>query len=130
MWKEFKEFIAQGNVLGLAVAVILGAAFGLVVVSFTNDVLMQLIAAVVGQVDFTRLSFELNGTPIRYGAFLTALINFLIVSFALFLTVKGANALQRKKKEEAPAVPTHDEVELSLLREIRDAVSARPVRQG
>src|SRR5690606_13712214 len=117
------------NVLGLAVAVILGAAFGLVVVSFTNDVLMQLIAAVVGQVDFTQLSLELNGTPIRYGAFLTALINFLIVSFALFLTVKGANALQRKKKE-APASPTHDEVELSLLREIRDAVSARPVRQG
>lgn len=126
MWKEFKEFIAQGQVLGLAVAVIIGAAFGLVVVSFTNDVLMQIIAAIFGTPDFNNLVFELNGTPIRYGAFLTAVINFLIVGFALFLAVKGANRLRRKeKKSEAPSEQAQ---ELELLRQIRDGLDRQRTR--
>lgn len=127
MWKEIKEFIAQGQVLGLAVAVIIGAAFGLVVVSFTNDVLMQIIAAIFGTPDFTNLVFDLNGTPIRYGAFLTAVINFLIVAFALFFTVKGANALQRKKATEEKG-PSEQQQELELLREIRDGLNRQRTR--
>ncbi len=125
MWQEFKAFITKGDVLGLAVAVILGAAFGLVVASFTNDVLMQLIAAFVGRPDFRGLSVSLNGTPIRYGAFLTAAVNFVIVAFALFLAVKGAMGLQRRRREEAAKTPSAEQQQLALLREIRDALGQR-----
>lgn len=124
MIKEFREFINRGNVVDLAVAVIIGASFGLVVTSFTNDVLMQFVSAIVGEPDFSDLSFELSGTPIYYGAFLTALVNFLIIAFALFLVVKAINAVQdpggrTAKAEEAEAT------EIDLLTEIRDSLRAR-----
>lgn len=120
MWSEFKEFIGKSNVLGLAVAVVMAAAFGAVVVSFTNDILMQLIAALGAMPDFSQLAFNLRGTPIRYGSFLTALLSFLIIAAAVFLVVKGANRLQRTKKEEPKA-----ESEVDLLRQIRDALARR-----
>jgi large conductance mechanosensitive channel len=124
MWKEFKEFIAQGNVVGLAVAVVMGGAFGLVVASFTNDILMQLIAAMGKRPDFSDLSFTLNGAEIRYGNFLTVLVSFLIVAFALFLVVKGYNRLMRRKQQE-PKPQEQKETELDLLRQIRDALGQR-----
>ncbi len=124
MWKEFKEFVAQGNVVGLAVAVVLGGAFGLVVASFTNDILMQLIAAMGKRPDFSDLSFTLNGAEIRYGNFLTVLVSFLIVAFALFLVVKGYNRLMRRKQQE-PKQQEPKETELELLRQIRDALGQR-----
>lgn len=126
IWKEFKEFISQGNVIGLAVAVVLGGAFGLVVASFTNDILMQLIAAIGGKPDFSNLSFTLNGAEIRYGNFLTAVVSFFIVALALFTLVKGINRLQglRRKKEEA-AQKAPQETEVELLRQIRDALAQR-----
>lgn len=125
LWSEFKEFIGKSNVLGLAIAVVLGAAFGAVVASFTNDILMQLIAALGALPDFSDLSFSLRGTPIRYGAFLTTLLSFLIIAFTVFLVMKGANRLQRQAKEEEQP----KESELDLLRQIRDRLEPRtPVR--
>jgi large conductance mechanosensitive channel len=123
MLKEFKEFITKGNVLDLAVAVVIGAAFTLVVNSLVKDVLLQLIAAIVGKPDFSSLHFFLNKSEIRYGSFLTALINFLIIAAAIFLIIKVITVLQRMRKpselEEAEAT------EIELLTEIRDALVGR-----
>jgi large conductance mechanosensitive channel len=120
MLKEFKDFIMRGNVVDLAVAVIVGAAFTAVVNSFANDILMQLVAAVFGKPDFNGLTFELGDAIIRYGAFITVLINFLIVAFVVFLVVKGINKLQhlRTKQEEEEL----EETEVELLAQIRDAL--------
>jgi len=104
MWKEFKEFAFKGNVIELAVAVILGIAFGAVVASFVGDILMNLIAAVIGQPDFSQLSFTVNDAEIRYGAFLNALINFLLVALALFFVIKAMNRASRKPADEEPTV--------------------------
>lgn len=128
VWKEFKEFISQGNVIGLAVAVVLGGAFGLVVASFTNDILMQLIAAIGGKPDFSALRFTLNGAEIRYGNFLTVVVSFVIVALALFIVVKGINRLQglrHKKEEAAQQAQAPQETEVELLRQIRDALAQR-----
>lgn len=118
MWKEFRDFISRGNVLGFAVAVVMGAAFGAVITSFTNDILMQLVAAMGAKPDFDELSVSLGSTPIRYGRFLTAVLSFLIVASAMFFVVKGANRLRRRTE---PA----KESELDLLRQIRDALAER-----
>jgi large conductance mechanosensitive channel len=119
MLRELKEFIARGNVLGLAVAVVMGAAFGVVVSSFVNDILMQLIAALGAAPSFDDLAFTLNGAEIRYGAFLNALVMFLIVSVAMYLIVKGYNRIVREK-EKPPG-----ESEVELLKQIRDALERR-----
>lgn len=119
MLREFKEFIARGNVLGLAVAVVLGAAFGVVVSSFVNDILMQLVAAAGAKPSFADLTFTLNGAEIRYGAFLNALVMFVIVSLAMFLVVKAYNRAVPPEKK-----PT-TETEVDLLKQIRDALARR-----
>ena len=124
MLKEFKEFITKGNVLDLAVAVVIGAAFTLVVNSLVKDVLMQIISAIFGKPDFCQLTFKLGKGVIFYGNFLTALINFLIVAAVLFLIIKAIASLQKMRKpselEEAEAT------EIELLTEIRDALVGRP----
>ena len=107
MFGEFKEFALKGNLIELAVAFILGLAFSAVVLSLVNDVVLQIIAAIVGQPSFDGLSINLNNTTIRYGAFLTALINFLLVAFVLFLIVRAVNKLQRSS-QEAPAPATRN----------------------
>lgn len=133
MLQEFKKFILRGNVLDLAVAVIIGAAFGAVIGSLVNDILMPPIGLLMGGVDFSNLFINLSGgnfatlaaaeeagaAVIRYGVFLNTVINFLIVAFAIFMVVKAANSLQ-KKKEEAPAAPPAPSAEETLLGEIRD----------
>ena len=125
MLKEFKEFITKGNVLDLAVAVVIGAAFTLVVNSLVKDVLMQIISAIFGKPDFSQLTFKLGKGVIFYGNFLTALINFLIVAAVLFLMVRSVNRLteriEREKKavastEAAPQLPT--DPQLDVLKEI------------
>ena len=121
MLREFKQFVAKGNVLGLAVAVVLGAAFGVVVSSFVNDILMQLVAALGAKPSFSDLSFTLNGAEIRYGAFLNALVMFLIVSLAMFLVVKAYNRLVPPEKKPST------ESEIDLLKQIRDALEHRRV---
>jgi large conductance mechanosensitive channel len=138
MLKEFKEFIAKGNVVDLAVGVIIGAAFGKIVTSLVDDVIMPPIGKLLGGVDFTNLFISLSGgtyktlaeakaagaATLNYGLFLNAVVQFLIVAFVIFLLVRTINKL-RKKEEEAPAaepVPTKEE---ALLTEIRDILKAR-----
>jgi large conductance mechanosensitive channel len=119
MLREFRNFILKGNVLDLAVGVILAVAFGAVVVAFTEGVLMALVAAVVGKPDFNSLAVVINGTPIQYGRVLTALVNLVLVGGALFLVVKAVTRL--RKPEPAPVVETdHD-----LLAQIRDELRRR-----
>jgi large conductance mechanosensitive channel len=119
--KEFRAFINRGNVIDLAVAVVLGAAFGAVVTSFVDDILLQVIAAVGGQPDFSDLSIDLGDAELRYGAFLTAVTSFLLLAFGVFVVVKAVNALRREKGEE-PEGPS----EIQLLTEIRDLLRDRP----
>jgi large conductance mechanosensitive channel len=103
MWREFKAFALRGNLLDLAVAVILALAFNEVVQALVDGILMQLIAAIFGQPNFDKLSFDLSGTPIRYGLFLTALANFFLVALALFFVVRSANRVLHPRG--APSEP-------------------------
>jgi large conductance mechanosensitive channel len=119
MWKEFKTFISRGNVIDLAVAVVLGAAFGAIITSFVNDIIMPLIGVLMGGIDFTALSIQVGEATIAYGNFIQAIINFLIIAFALFLVIRGINKLQ-KEEEAAPAPPPEPTAEEKLLTEIRD----------
>jgi large conductance mechanosensitive channel len=102
MLKEFKAFALRGNVVELAVAVILGLAFNAVVLSLVNDVIMNLIAALFGQPDFSRLTFTVGDGVIRYGAFINAVINFVIIALVLFLIVKAINRAMGVPKEDPP----------------------------
>lgn len=145
MLKDFKEFIAKGNVIDLAVAVIIASAFGVIVASLTDDIIMPLVGTIFGGADFSNY-FVLLSTPegyegsmtdysalkeagaamIGYGAFITAIVNFVILAFIIFLLVRYAKKVMAEfetKEEEAPAGPT----ELDLLKEIRDELrAARP----
>ena len=134
--KEFKEFAMKGNVMDMAVGVIIGGAFGKIVTSLVNDIIMPPIAALMGNVDFTHLSMKLKDVPAQldeagnvvaeatsitwnYGAFIQNVIDFLIVAFCIFLMIKGMNKLSRKKEEE-PAPAPEPSAEEKLLTEIRD----------
>ena len=102
---EFKEFIMRGNVLDLAVGVIIGGAFQAIVSSLVDDILMPVIGIILGKVDFSALAVQIGDATVTYGKFITAIINFLIMAFVIFLIVKGINKVSEKlsKKEEAPA---------------------------
>ena len=102
MLKEFKEFVMRGNVLDLAVAVIIGGAFGKIISSLVNDILMPLIGLLLGGVNFAGLSFTVGEAVVTWGNFVQAIVDFLIVAFVIFLIIKSANTF---KKEEAPAPP-------------------------
>ena len=106
MLKEFKEFVMRGNVLDLAVAVIIGAAFGKIVTSLVDDILMPLIGVLMGGVNFSGLAWEFRNAVVTYGNFIQAIIDFLIVAFVIFLIVRVANNLQKKEKDVAPEEPT------------------------
>lgn len=116
-FKEFKEFASKGNVLDLAVAVVIGAAFGKIVSSLVDDIIMPLVGILVGQ-NFASLTLELNGSYIAYGAFIQAIVDFIIIAFCVFCFTKAINKFKKKeeKKEEEPK--KSDEVK--LLEEIRD----------
>lgn len=106
--KEFKEFVSRGNVMDMAVGVIIGGAFTAIVTSLVNDIFMPLLSLLTGGFDFTALSIALGegeeAASLNYGAFLAAIINFLLIALVIFLLVKGINKLSRKKQEEeAPA---------------------------
>jgi len=141
MLKEFKEFAMRGNVMDLAVGVIIGAAFGKIVDSVVNDLIMPLVGRAIGNVDFSNLYIPLSdkitdglsltdarklGPVFAYGNFLTILIDFLILAFIIFLLIRGMNRLMRVKAEveSVPLAPTKEEV---LLTEIRDALRANPL---
>lgn len=131
---EFREFAARGNVVDLAVGVIIGASFGKIVTSLVDQVVMPPIGLLLGKVDFSKLEWVLvpenpateavEKVAIQYGAFINTLIQFLIVAFVVFLVVKAINKLRREQPAEtAPAAPTPTE---ALLAEIRDELKARP----
>lgn len=128
---EFKSFAMKGNVLDMAVGIIIGAAFGAIVTSLVNDVLMPPIGMLVGGIDFSNLSIKLsnpidNTKPVEilYGKFINTVINFIIVAFAIFSLVKAINKL--KKQEEAkPITPPAPSQEVILLTEIRDLLSKK-----
>ncbi|WP_457569605.1 large-conductance mechanosensitive channel protein MscL [Desulfurobacterium sp.] len=119
MLKEFKEFAMRGNVIDMAVGIIIGAAFGKIVSSFVGDVLMPLIGLLVGGVDFTGLSITVGKATIKYGKFIQSVVDFVIIAFAIFLAIKAINSLKKKeeKKTSAPPAPSKEEI---LLSEIRD----------
>jgi large conductance mechanosensitive channel len=106
MLKEFKEFVMRGNVLDLAVAVIIGGAFGLIVTSLVNDILMPLIGLLLGGINFTGLSFTVGDAVVTWGNFVQAIVNFLIIAFAIFMIIKAANETKKKEPVAPPAEPT------------------------
>ncbi|MBE2238325.1 MAG: large-conductance mechanosensitive channel protein MscL [Caldilineaceae bacterium] len=119
MWNEFKEFISRGNVLDLAVAVVMGTAFSAIVNSMVNDVIMPLVGVALGGLDFSGLMVKIGAAEILYGNFIQAVINFLIIATSMFLVVKAANSMMKAKKDE-PAAPPAPTTEEKLLMEIRD----------
>lgn len=132
--QEFKAFAARGNVIDMAVGIIIGAAFGKIVSSFVGDVIMPPIGLILGGVDFSDLAVTLKAaegtTPavvIAYGKFIQTIIDFLIISFAIFMGLKAINTLKKKQEEEdaAPAGPTKDQ---ELLTEIRDLLKSQQER--
>jgi large conductance mechanosensitive channel len=125
MLKEFREFILRGNVVDLAVAVVIGAAFGAVVTAFVADFVTPLIAAVGGQPDFAALDFTINGSTFKYGHFINAVISFLIIGAVIFFfVVKPLNMLAARRKQEAPE-PEAPAEDVRLLTEIRDLLAAQ-----
>jgi len=116
---EFKRFIARGNVMDMAVGVIIGGAFSAITASLINDIIMPLLGIFTGSISFAALSVEINGAVICYGNFIQAVLNFLVMAFVVFCLVKGLNRLHRKK-EEAPPTPPEPSNEEKLLTEIRD----------
>jgi large conductance mechanosensitive channel len=143
MLKEFKEFAMRGNVVDLAVGVIVGAAFGKIVNSVIEDLIMPLVGKIVGNVDFSNLYFPLSnnimkindqwpaladakklGPVFAYGNFITILINFIILAFCIFMLIKGMNTLKRRE-EAKPAAPPAPSAQEKLLTEIRDALRAK-----
>jgi large conductance mechanosensitive channel len=109
MLKEFKEFVMRGNVLDLAVAVIIGGAFGKIVGSLVNDIIMPLIGLIMGGVNFSDLSFTVGEAVVKWGAFVQTVIDFLVIAFVIFLIVKAANNMKKAPAPAAPAEPTTKE---------------------
>jgi len=131
MIQEFKTFAMRGNVVDMAVGIIIGGAFGKIVSSFVADVIMPPIGILVGGVDFAKLAITLKeavgdtaAVTINYGKFIQSIIDFIIIAFAIFLVIKAMNALQ-KKQEEAPAPPAPPSNEENLLAEIRDILKRK-----
>ena len=119
---EFKQFIQRGNAFDLAVAVVIGNAFNAIVTSLVNDIMMPLIAAVLGEHDFSALCFTINGSAINYGSFLEKVIDFLVVALCIFVFIKLINNVLKKKeepKEEVKEEPKKSD-EVLLLEDIRD----------
>ena len=136
--KEFKEFAIKGNAVDMAVGIIIGAAFGKIVTSIVEDLIMPIVGKLIGGIDFTNLFINLGdgdfatlkaakdagAATFNYGNFLQISFNFLIIAFAVFMLVKGINSLKRQKEEE-PAAPAATPEDILLLREIRDALSKK-----
>lgn len=119
---EFKEFISRGNVLDMAVGVVIGGAFTAIVTALVDNIITPLIGVLVGGLDFTGLSVKVGEATIGYGAFIQAVINFLLISFVIFCVIRSFNKLAKKKEEEPAAPPTPAE-DVVLLREIRDLLA-------
>ena len=137
MFKEFKAFALKGNLIDIAVAFVMGVAFGKVSSAFTEGIISPLVGQLVGRVDFSKMKYVItpaqtgpdgvetvSEVAVKYGAFINSLIDFLIVAFVMFLVIKGINAA-KKKEEEAPAVPAAPPAYIVLLEEIRDLLKKK-----
>ncbi len=120
MLKEFKKFIARGNVLDMAVGVIVGGAFSAIITSLVNNIFTPIIGLILGGVDFSNLAITFKDTKIMYGAFIQSVIDFLIVAFCLFIVVKVVNTITHRKKEKEEEKKPEKTPELKTLEEIRD----------
>ena len=136
MAKEFKEFTMKGNMLDMAIGIVIGAAFGKIVSSVVADVLMPPLGLLLAGVNFAALKLTLKeavgntaAVTLNYGAFLQTVVDFVIVAFAIFLMIRGINNM-RKKQEEAPAAPAPPSNQEVLLAEIRDLLKTRPLSAG
>ncbi len=132
MMKEFNEFAMRGNVVDMAVGIVIGAAFGKIVSSFVNDVLMPPIGLAVGGVDFSSLAItlreatgEAEAVVLKYGAFIQTVVDFVIIAFAIFMVIKAMNSMKKKEEEAPPAPeePPKPSPEETLLTEIRDILN-------
>ena len=128
MMSEFREFAMRGNVVDMAVGIVIGGAFGKIVTSFVNDVLMPPIGLAIGGVDFSDLSVvlkqatgEAEAVTLNYGSFIQTVVDFVIIAFAIFMAIKAMNRM-KKQEEEAPAEPPKPSAEVELLTEIRDSL--------
>jgi large conductance mechanosensitive channel len=108
MWKEFKEFALRGNVIDLAVGVIIGAAFGKIITALVNDIIMPIIGLFLGGLDLSNLALKFGNAVIKWGDFLQAVIDFVIIAFVVFLMVRGMNRLEKKEPEKSPAPTTKE----------------------
>ena len=138
MFGEFKKFAMRGNVVDMAVGIVIGAAFGKIVSSFVNDVIMPPIGMIMGNVDFSQLFINLSdqdfaslaaaqeagAATINYGIFINTVLDFIIVAFAIFMVIRGMNKM-KKQEEEKPAEPPKPSDEVLLLQEIRDSLKSR-----
>ena len=125
MLREFREFINRGNVMDLAVAVIIGVAFGAIVTSLVNDIIMPIIGVIIGGIDFSGLALTIGDAQITYGNFIQAVVNFLIVAWVIFLLVRTLNNLQKRFAREAKVAPPPEApADVQLLAEIRDLLKA------
>lgn len=134
MIKEFKEFISRGNVIDLAVGVIMGGAFGKIVTSLVNDIIMPLVGAIIGGINFTDLSIKIKDSNIMYGNFIQNIVDFLIIAVCIFIMVKLVNKLndlakkkEEEKKEEIQEIKKTEEV--LLLEEIRDLLKKEKIQK-
>jgi len=118
MWKEFKDFAMKGNAVDMAVGVVIGGAFGKIVTSLVNDIIMPIFGIILGGIDFTHLELPAGDAAIKYGAFIQSIVDFLIIAFSIFMFLKVINRKKEEKKEEpAEPKPSREEV---LLTQIRD----------
>lgn len=120
MLHEFKLFAMKGNVVDLAVGVVIGTAFGAIVNSLVGDVIMPIVGALTGNIDFTGLHFKIGDISVMYGKFLQTIFSFLIIAWALFFVVKAVIILRKKEQSVPPVIPEEPSPEVKLLSEIRD----------
>lgn len=123
--EEFKAFAVKGNVMDLAVAVIIGAAFGKIVASLVDNIIMPLVGILIGGIDLRSLNHSVGSATISYGVFLQAVVDFIIIALVIFMVIKAINRAQEltaKKEAAAPAAPQEPTEEVKLLREIRDSL--------
>ncbi|WP_459524701.1 large conductance mechanosensitive channel protein MscL [Leuconostoc lactis] len=125
MWKEFKEFAFKGNVVDLAVAVVIGGAFGLIVKSLVNDIIMPLVGILIGGIDVSNLAIKVGTATVAYGLFLQSIINFLIIAAAIFMMVKVFNKFNKKTVEEAEVLEVEDTKTEKYLQEIVKLLSEK-----
>ena len=122
---EFKTFIARGNVMDMAVGVIIGGAFSNITNSLINDIVMPLLGILTGSISFTELSVQIGPAVITYGNFIQAVLNFLVMAFVVFCLVKAINSFHKKKEEAPPPPPPGPSAEEQLLTEIRDLLKSK-----